>query len=114
MGRAKLKTHLPLLKYLAHGKPGIVCALMRDASPELVRILCECAHNTLKGNVSLNPSQEKKLHKFKKQLRTLMADERKSSKEKRRDLQTGRFLPALLAAAVPTITSVLGNLSRSR
>ena len=113
MGRAKLKTHLPLLKYLAHGKPGIVRALMRDASPELVRILCECAHNTLKGNVSLNPSQKKKLHKFKKQLRTL-ADKRKSSKEKRRALQTGGFLPALLAATVPVVTSVLGNLSRPR
>ena len=109
MGRA----HLLLLKYLAHGKPGIVRGLMRDASPGLVRILCECAHNTLKGNVSLNPSQEKKLHKFKKQLRTL-ADKRKSSKEKRRALQTGGFLPALLAAAVPAVTSVLGNLFRTR
>ena len=68
MERAKLKTHLLLLKYLEHGKPRIVRALMRDASPELLCILCECAHNTLKRNVSLNPSQKKKLHKFKKQL----------------------------------------------
>ena len=77
MERAKLKTHLLLLKYLEHGKPRIVRALMRDASPELVRILSTLKHNTLKGNVSLKPSHRKKLHKFKKQLRTL-ADKRKS------------------------------------
>ena len=99
MGRAKLNTHLPLLKYLAHRKPGVVRALMRDASPDLVRILCECAHNTLNGNVSLNPSQKKK---------------RKSSQEKRRAQQTGGFRPVLLAAAVPAVTSVLCNLFRSR
>ena len=113
MGRAKLKTHLPLLKYLAHGKPGIVRALMRDASPELVRILCECAHNTLKGNVTLNPSQKKKLHKFKKQLRTL-ADKKKSVKVKKRTLQTGGFLGTLLGVTVPAVASVLGNIFKPR
>ena len=48
MGRAKLKTHLTLLKYLAHGKPGAVRALMLDSSPDLVLILCECAYESLK------------------------------------------------------------------
>ena len=113
MGRANLKTHLPLLKYLAHGKPGIVRALIRDGSPELIKVLCECAHNTLKGNVTLTPTQKRKLHKFKKQLRTL-ADKKKSVKVKKRTLQTGGFLGTLLGVAVPAVASVLGNIFKPR
>ena len=86
---------------------------MRDASPELVRILCECVHNTLKRNVSLNPPQKIKLHKFKKQLRTL-ADKKKSVKLKKRTLQTGGFLGTLLSVAVTAVASVLGNIFKPR
>ena len=72
-------------------------AILEHADPELIRALCECAHNILRGNVKMTPREKTRLRKYQTKLR-LIARKNVSVKQKRRHLQqTGGFLPALLA-----------------
>ena len=113
MASSQLKNHLPLLQYMSRGKPGIVKALIRESGPDLVKAICECAYNTLKGNVPLTPAQYRKLRRYKKHLRTL-ADRKKSQKVKKRTLQSGGFLGALLSTILPAVTGLIGGLVNRR
>ena len=72
-------------------------AILEHADPELIKALCECAHNILQGNVQMTPLEKTRLRKYKSKLR-LIARKNVSVKQKRLKLQqTGGFLPALLA-----------------
>lgn len=81
---------------------------MRAAPPDLVLAISECAYNVLKGNVTLNKSQIRKLKRYKQQLRTL-GQKHISTKKKKKVLQSGRgfFLPALLAPLIGTVLTSL-------
>ena len=71
--------------------------------PELIRALCECAHNILRGNVQMTPQEKERLRKYQTKLR-LLARKNVSVKQKRRHLQqTGGFLPALLAPLAASV-----------
>ena len=105
------KKHFPLLQYLASGKPRIVRAIIKEADPEVMKAICECAHNVLKGNVPMNKSQFTKLKRYRSHLHTL-ANKKVSQKRKKKTLQTGGFLGALLGAAIPALASVIGGLIR--
>ena len=72
-------------------------AILEHADPELIKALCECAHNILQGNVQMTPLEKTRLRKYKSKLR-LISCKNVSVKQKRLKLQqTGGFLPALLA-----------------
>ena len=105
------KKNLPLLQYLASGKPRIVRAIIKEADPEVIKAICECAHNVLKGNVPLNKSQFTKLKRHRTHLH-LLANKKVSQKRKKKVLQSGGFLGALLGAAIPALASVIGGLIR--
>ena len=75
--------------------------------------ICECAYNTLNGNVPLTPAQHRKLRRYNKQLRTL-ANRKKSQKVKKRTLQSGGFLGALLSTILPVVTGLIGGLVNRR
>lgn len=77
----------------------------------LVRSLCDCAHNILfNKKIKLNSKHKVKLHRHKESLR-LLADKKKPLKKKQTVLnQTGGFLGALLSTAVPLLGSLLGGL----
>lgn len=81
--------------------------LLRRASSNLIRCICECALNILVGNVPLKPGEKKHLRKYANVLRKL-ADKRKINKKKI-IVQTGggAFLSSLL---LPIVTTVLSNL----
>ena len=84
-------------------------AILEHADSELIRALCECAHNILRGNVKMTPREKTRLRKYQTKLR-LIARKNVSVKQKRRHLQqTGGFLPALLA---PLAASVIIPLLR--
>ena len=69
-------------------------AILEHADAELIRALCECAHNILRGNVQMTPREKTRLRKYQTKLR-LIARKNVSVKQKRRHLQqTGGFLPA--------------------
>lgn len=76
-----------------------------ECPKELIDCFCECTKNLLKGNVPLTSSQMKKLRREKHNLRQL-ALKKTPLKEKRKIIQKGGFLGALL----PPILSVLGGL----
>ena len=43
-------------------------AILEHADPELIRALCECAHNILRGNVQMTPQEKERLRKYQTKL----------------------------------------------
>ena len=79
-------------------------AILEHADPELIRALCECAHNILRGNVHMSQQENERLGKYRSTLRLLASKRGLSVKQKRRKLQqTGGFLPALLAPLAASV-----------
>lgn len=109
MPSKRIKEHLPLLQYLAKGKPKIRKAIIEESDSDVMKVLCECAANTINGNVKLPPSHFKKLKRYKKQLR-LLSNKKVGVKQKKKVLQTGGFLGALLNAVLPTLAGLVGSL----
>lgn len=105
----KIKKHLPLLQYMAKGKPKIVKAIVNECDAEIMNVLCECAHNTLRGNVNLSDAQIKRLKRHRKELE-ILANKKSSIKRKKNVLQRGGFLPVLLASILPALSGVIGNI----
>jgi hypothetical protein len=84
--------------------------LLRTASTEQVKTICECIDNVLKRNIPLAPEHLCELKKYKKVLYTL-ADRRVPIPRKKRIIeQSGGFLPALL---IPIIGAILGGLAHN-
>lgn len=103
-----LKKHAACLQMLSTAKPKMINAIIRNADAKLIHCLCECAHNVLKGNVRLTSAQKSKLKRYRQHLRNL-AYKKKANKKK--ILQTGGFIPALLAPiAAAVLPSLLGTL----
>jgi hypothetical protein len=103
----KLKQHGEMLRFLHRATPQAVHSVMKTASPELVRLLCECCHNVLKGNVPLSTTQKRRLHRYKDSLRELTR-KRLSIKRRKAILQQGGFLGNLLAPIVTVLKGFLG------
>ena len=106
----RVKRNLPLLKVLCGAKPGLIKAVLKGASPDLISALSECSLNVLKGNVRLTPTQKKRLTKYKTNLR-LLAKRGTAQKRRRQILQKGGFLPLLLKPIVGALGGLLGSLS---
>ena len=81
---ACLKRNEPLLRLLHKLKPNVVRMVMREAPPDLVKALFECALNVLKGNIKTSPAQLKNLTRYKNILRILTA--KKTSMKKRKTI----------------------------
>ena len=81
----------------------------------MINSLCECCLNILKGNVSLTPTQKRRLNKHKQTLR-LLARKQTSLRVKKKALtQKGGFLGALLGPIISTVGSLLlGGLAQNR
>ena len=92
----RLQRNCKLLKVLSTAKPQMVKAVIGAADKDLITCLCECAHNVIKGNVPLSKAHLTRLQRHKKHIREL-AKKRTTQQRKRKLLQTGGFLPALLA-----------------
>lgn len=103
---SRVKKHLPMLRALSTAPPKVVKAVIKSSDPDLLRALCECGLNVLKGNVKLSPSQKKKLCRHKHNLRHLIG-KKTSLKKKRIILQKGGFLGALLIPALSFLGSIL-------
>ena len=102
----KAKDNLDLLRLLSKAKPKQQKEFIKATNAEQVLALCECADNTLRGNVNLNPSQKKRLAKHKSVLRHL-ANTKISWKTKQKKLvQKGSgFLSILLPAIIALLSS---------
>ena len=79
--------------------------IIKKCDNDLICSLSECCHNVLKRNVSLTSVQKVKLRRHKHNLRKL-STKKTSIKAKKKILQRGGFLDALITH----ILSVLGSL----
>ena len=102
-----LKKNAQMLGVLAHTTPQMCKAIIGAADHELMTCLCECAQNILNGNVPLTKSHLKHLQLYRSDVRTL-AKKRAPKHKKKKLLQKGGFLSALLAPiAVEVLTKIL-------
>ena len=104
---SRLKRQAPLLHALAKAHPHVCKTILKGADKDLLLCLSECAFNILKGNVRLTPAQKATLTKYKQKVRNV-ANKKTSLKQKQSILQTGGFIPALLA---PLLSSVIAPLA---
>jgi len=100
----RTRNYLPILKRIQRWE-----RRQRNSSScrakEFIDCVSECAKNVIKGNVPLKPTQLRRLRREISNVRVL-ASKKTSLKKKRRILQNGGFLSALL----PPILGVLGSL----
>jgi hypothetical protein len=101
----RMRKYLPTLRRLHRLGDKARRKLVKQCDRHMVDCFSECCVNILKGNVPLKPSQLKKLRREKHNVRAL-ALKKTSLKRKRKILQKGGFIGAIL----PPIISVLGGL----
>ena len=110
---SNVKKYAHHLKVMGNATPSMCKAMVKSADAGLVRCLCECALNILKGNVPLSTLQKRRLARHKKELRCI-ANRKTSIATKKKVLQRGGFIAALagpiLKAVVP---SLLGGILSS-
>lgn len=96
-----------MLKMMARAKPAVLKAMLNGASPDLVKALCECSMNVLRGNVKLSSHQKKRLSRYKQGMRALSRGNT-SMKRKKQILQKGGFVGALLKPVLGVLGGLLG------
>lgn len=110
---SRLKKHANTLHYLCHCKDKQTAnEIIKKAKPDLINCFAEISKNVLKGNTGLNRSHIGRLQRYKTYIREL-AKKSKSHKVKRRILQKGGFIGALLkplmGVIVPLMSGLLGK-----
>lgn len=105
----RMKRYLPTLRRIQRLSERAKRNLMQNCDKQLLDCFSECSKNILKGNVPLKDSQLRKLRREKKNLRAL-ALKKTPLKKKRKILQKGGFIGALLGPAL----SILGSLLFSK
>jgi hypothetical protein len=101
----RVKNYLPTLRRIHRLNEKTRREYVKKCDKGFLDCLSECALNIIKGNVPLNERQMKTLRREKNNLRQLSM-KKTSLKKKRRIVQKGGFLGAL----IPPILSVLGGL----
>ena len=87
------------LCFLSKLDPDLARVIINKGNENLVKGLCECAHNILEGNVPLKKSQKGRLRRCKKDLKALV--------QRKRILQKGGFVGALLAPVAKSLLTPL-------
>jgi len=101
----RVKKYLPLLKLIRRLGDRAKKAYVRKCTREFIDCVSECAKNVIKGNVPLTNRQKTNLRRKRYDLRAL-SKKKTSLRSKRKILQKGGFLTALL----PPVLAVLGSL----
>ena len=104
--------HQDVLKTLAHCKPQIRKAILKNADKELIQVICHCVFNMLRGNINLSAFEKQKLKGYKKVLRNMV--QKTTFKDKKKMLeQSGGFLQFLIPAAITGISSIISSIISS-
>ena|SRR6476469_3588337 len=102
----RIRKYAPLLRKLHRLSTKDKKKLLNETlDREFINCICECCKNVIKGNIPLTTNQKKALLRHKKTFRKLVL-KKTPTKQKRRLIQTGGFLGALLTPLI----SILGNL----
>jgi len=103
---------VPLLKRLQRMTPGERKKYIKSCSKKFILDLCECSRNILKGNVPLKSAHLNCLKRYKQSLRALSL-KATSLTARKKILQKGGFLTALLPSLIPGLVSLISGLFRS-
>lgn len=101
------RKHTAILQALYHLTSEQRIALLQKADLKLVKCICECALNILRGNVPLKQTHKQRLKRYACILRRLANKNNSLKKKKRLIIQRGGFLPLLLAPILGTVLSHL-------
>jgi hypothetical protein len=105
----RLKSQLHYLHVLKHAKKLARRALLTPASHELIKVIVECAINTVNRNHKSSNEKKNKLSKYKSRSRALV-DSKISFKSKRELLfQRSGFIIPLLTSMLSGVIEVLMN-----
>ena len=104
-----VRRHAHDLHYLLKTTPTIRKAIIEKGDASLICCICECGKNILRGNVPLEPHEKRILRKHKENLRKLV---KKSTpvKQKKRIIQKGGFLSAILAPLASLVLPLVSKL----
>jgi len=103
---------LPLLKRLQRMTPGERKKYIKSCNKMFIFDMCECVKNVLKANVPLKSSHLNCLKRYKQSLRKLSL-KGTSLTARKKILQTGGFLAALLPSLIPGLVSLISGLLSS-
>ena len=108
----RIERNWELLKLLCKCKRNQQKAILEASGNDLLRAVCECAYNTLRGNVQLTTGQKRKLATYKNHLRQL-ADRKTSLKKKNQIVlqRGGNLLALLLPPIIQGLEKLLFNRS---
>lgn len=81
--------------------------LLKKLSSKVVKTICECSLNVLKGNIPISHYQKKQLGKHKYLLRKLASKKGSLYQKKRLIIQKGGFLNILIPAAVTALSTLI-------
>ena len=85
----------------------------KTCSKDCIVKICECVKNLLNSKLKIQPAHLNKLNRHKHTLRSLVLKKTSLTKRKRL-LQKGGFIAALLPAIIPAVASLLGGLFSRR
>jgi hypothetical protein len=76
-------------------------AILKNASPELIKTICEISYNTLNGNNKICGKTIHKLRKYKRELRSLAKLKGTTGSKRKIIIQRGHgFIPTLLGTVL--------------
>lgn len=105
---ATVKKHADILRVLQNCDRNMRKSILKAADKNLIKAICECTHNTLKGTVPLNKYQMNKLRRHKQTLRKIVRTGENWKRKKKYLVQNGgAILPLLLG---PLLGAILGNI----
>jgi len=106
----RLRRNLDFLQLYRKGDKQFRKNLLKKATKEHINTVCECAHNTLCGNIPLSSAQKSKLAKHKALLRKL--GNRRIALQKKRKLlvqKGGALLPLLIGPILSALLSTVAS-----
>ena len=108
MSKDLLKKNAHLLLHLNNCNAKFHRKIISIADKDLIQLFTEILHNINKGNIPLNATQLKTIRKFSKAAK-LILKRSTGIESKKRLLQKGGFIPALIAPIIGFLGSLIGN-----
>lgn len=109
----QVRKYYPILQQLSHikNKKNRKLLLKKHKWP-LLRALCKCCLNILKGTVPIKDLKiKKKLKHFKRHIRALADKKVNKTKKKKIVIQQGGFIGPLLSVLAPLVGTIVGSLT---
>jgi hypothetical protein len=109
MAFSKVKKNINTLRALCHLKKKQAKSLLQASDKQLIGCICECVHNVANGNVKISQKSLEKIQKHKSKIRKIIGNDVSYQERKKLIVQSGGFLPLLLAPIVSLVGGLVGE-----